>query len=121
MVLYLTCQYTKYTTDMTEGLGFDVSVFCNRLLLFIPIASSVVAAVISQKRLIQKWATMKTAASQIVAEIYKFRTDVLEYDPYAAAQNLGENVRNFYSVNRMRGTAVSVVGFLCFLFLCFVF
>eukprot|EP00746_Dinoflagellata_sp_MGD_P150596 gnl/MRDRNA2_/MRDRNA2_82436_c0_seq2.p1 gnl/MRDRNA2_/MRDRNA2_82436_c0~~gnl/MRDRNA2_/MRDRNA2_82436_c0_seq2.p1 ORF type:complete len:1083 (+),score=205.85 gnl/MRDRNA2_/MRDRNA2_82436_c0_seq2:86-3334(+) len=71
-----------YLDAMTNELNFDMDDFCKRLLLIIPIVSSIVASVINNKRMLQKWAALKTAASQITAEIYKFRNRVLEYDAF---------------------------------------
>lgn len=80
----------SYTTSMSDVLTFDVAQICNTLLLLIPIISSIVGAVISKRRLLQKWAAMKAASAQIVAEIYKFRTVVIEYDPRAAGSGGAE-------------------------------
>eukprot|EP00746_Dinoflagellata_sp_MGD_P150602 gnl/MRDRNA2_/MRDRNA2_82436_c0_seq8.p1 gnl/MRDRNA2_/MRDRNA2_82436_c0~~gnl/MRDRNA2_/MRDRNA2_82436_c0_seq8.p1 ORF type:complete len:1111 (+),score=210.70 gnl/MRDRNA2_/MRDRNA2_82436_c0_seq8:86-3418(+) len=78
-----------YLDAMTNELNFDMDDFCKRLLLIIPIVSSIVASVINNKRMLQKWAALKTAASQITAEIYKFRNRVLEYDAFQS-QNEGD-------------------------------
>lgn len=82
-----------YTTSIQEELPFEVEVlsFLKRLLLVIPITTSVVAAITGKKRFLQKWATLKTAAAQIVAEIYMFRTGVLDYDPHWQSQKEGED------------------------------
>jgi hypothetical protein len=41
-------------------------------------------------RCIEKWAHLKTASAQIVSEIYKFRTKVMEYDPSWQDTTVGE-------------------------------
>lgn len=84
-----------YTQSIQSELAledFDVTSFLKRLLLIIPITTSVFAAINGKKRYLQKWATLKTAAAQIVAEIYAFRNDVLEYDPqWSSSENEGED------------------------------
>jgi hypothetical protein len=72
-----------------EDTGFDFMETFQLTLLIIPVASSVLAAVISKKRLIQKWAAMSAASAQIVREIYCFRTDVMEYDPFSKSAASG--------------------------------
>merc|ERR1711959_453180 len=49
-----------YMIVISEELEFDFTNFCKRLLLAIPIASSVLAAIVSKKRMMEKWGTLKT-------------------------------------------------------------
>eukprot|EP00746_Dinoflagellata_sp_MGD_P142839 gnl/MRDRNA2_/MRDRNA2_75748_c0_seq1.p1 gnl/MRDRNA2_/MRDRNA2_75748_c0~~gnl/MRDRNA2_/MRDRNA2_75748_c0_seq1.p1 ORF type:complete len:1059 (+),score=185.89 gnl/MRDRNA2_/MRDRNA2_75748_c0_seq1:157-3333(+) len=84
-----------YTTGMTSEVNFDVGKFCKRTLLIVPVASSILASIMSKKRFIQKWAALKTASAQIVTEIYKFRTDVQEYDPRWQSEIQAENDNDF--------------------------
>jgi hypothetical protein len=70
---------------------FGVLDFCKKLLLVIPVTTSVLAAVVGKKRFLKKWAALTAASAQIVAEIYKFRLLVLDYDPqYSAEKKEGE-------------------------------
>jgi hypothetical protein len=80
-----------YLGAMTNELNFDMDDVCKRLLLIIPIVSSIVASVINNKRMLQKWAALKTAASQITAEIYKFRNRVLEYDAFHSQNDVDQD------------------------------
>jgi hypothetical protein len=93
-VLSSTVAVLVTTEDMvgrwTKETGFPFMEQFNMVLLVIPIVSSVVAATISKKRLLQKWAGLLAAAGQIVREIYCFRMDVNEYDPRAASSAGGE-------------------------------
>lgn len=55
-------------------------------IVVVPILSGVIGTVMQRKRAIQKWSLLTTSSMRIVAEIYKFRARVLEYDLPACAQ-----------------------------------
>eukprot|EP00746_Dinoflagellata_sp_MGD_P163095 gnl/MRDRNA2_/MRDRNA2_90964_c0_seq1.p1 gnl/MRDRNA2_/MRDRNA2_90964_c0~~gnl/MRDRNA2_/MRDRNA2_90964_c0_seq1.p1 ORF type:complete len:1135 (-),score=217.83 gnl/MRDRNA2_/MRDRNA2_90964_c0_seq1:81-3485(-) len=82
-----------YTNGIEDQLSFDLDVmsFLKRLLLIIPITTSVLAAISGKKRYLQKWAALTTASAQIVSEIYTFRNGVLDYDEHWQSEKAGEN------------------------------
>eukprot|EP00929_Paragymnodinium_shiwhaense_P115629 TRINITY_DN8460_c0_g2_i4.p1 TRINITY_DN8460_c0_g2~~TRINITY_DN8460_c0_g2_i4.p1 ORF type:complete len:726 (+),score=122.27 TRINITY_DN8460_c0_g2_i4:95-2272(+) len=48
--------------------------------ILVPVLSSLLATVTQRKRAVEKWSGLHAGAARIVAEIYKFRARVLEYD-----------------------------------------
>jgi hypothetical protein len=64
--------------------------FMFHLLICVPLLSSALGAYISKTRFLQKWGVTHTAAGQIVAEIYKFRCHILEYNPISGQKTAEE-------------------------------
>jgi len=71
--------------DVTSGLwGWnhteELDTTLRWVIVVVPVLSGVVATVMQRKRALQKWSVLYASSMQIVAEIYKFRARVLEYD-----------------------------------------
>lgn len=70
----------------------DFGQVINVLIICLPVLSTIVATMTQRRRSLQKWCVLHTAAMRIVAEIYKFRVQVIEYSSMAsrAAEVEGE-------------------------------
>eukprot|EP00929_Paragymnodinium_shiwhaense_P115626 TRINITY_DN8460_c0_g1_i1.p1 TRINITY_DN8460_c0_g1~~TRINITY_DN8460_c0_g1_i1.p1 ORF type:complete len:992 (+),score=125.80 TRINITY_DN8460_c0_g1_i1:102-3077(+) len=67
--------------DLAPSNVFDYLREGTRLaVILVPVLSSLLATVTQRKRAAEKWGALNAGAARIVAEIYKFRARVLEYD-----------------------------------------
>ena len=88
----------RYPEEMKEQrIHNDIYVYdvANIMLLVLPIISALLSALVSKKRYLHKWTVLHTTSRQFVAEIYRFRMKVAEYDEHTpVADDRDTNLTN---------------------------
>ena len=86
----LISSYQQTSESIKSDQADSIAEAMEYLLVVVPIISGLVATVMQRKRALEKWGVLTAGAARIVAEIYKFRARVLEYDA-SGTSNVQEN------------------------------